>query len=363
MTFQHITAPTGSRAAEVLPADNDRPDRFTLMDTVRRASSALKLKAPPIATLDALLSCLPPKRNHNFVFASNATIAFRRNGISDRTLRRHIAQLAEIGFLARSDSPNRKRFTKHDVSTGKVMRFGFDLSPLFNMFAQICDMAQVCTAHAERMSYLRTKLRTAIARTIELGTGCAEIDHAQRAIRRKLSPVELDNWIAKLAQVEDFEALSPPDNHIITTQMAVAGGQNDRLHHKSNKEPLDSDYAQNRQSQEVSTEPVTLAMLVDACPEAVSYLQKKPETPEEVVEHARRLAPMMGIDRSTYKLAEERLGQLGAAISIWGLLQMQGKIRQIGAYFRSVTSGKRSSTFDPWALIQRLQRQQEWKKC
>ena len=105
MRFQHITAPLGSRSAEALPVTHSQPDRFSLIEVVRKASTALGLKAPIIATLDALLSCLPPKRSHNFVFASNATIAFKRNGISDRTIRRHVAQLADPIALTANASP------------------------------------------------------------------------------------------------------------------------------------------------------------------------------------------------------------------------------------------------------------------
>lgn len=352
MTFHPLTAPIGARATEVLSADNARPDRFTLMDTVRQARTALGLNAPVIATLDALLSCLPPKRNHDFVFASNATLAFRRNGISERTLRRHIAQLVEVGFLIRSDSPNRKRFTKHDSATGRVMRFGFDLSPLFAAFAQIAAQARACNERAAHLAYLRSKLRAAIAITLEAHPLNADAELAQRALRRNLDPAEIETFLEKLAPVREFEVSDQAEPLETKAKMSGSDGQNDRHHQNSKKEHLDS-----------KDQPVTLAMLADACPEATSYLETQPQSANDVIDHARRLAPMMGIDRSSYQLAEERLGALGAAVSVWGLMQMQGKIRQIGAYFRSLTSGKRSTGFDPWALVHRLIRQKQWASC
>jgi replication initiation protein RepC len=63
---------------------------------------------------------------------------------------------------------------------------------------------------------------------------------------------------------------------------------------------------------------------------------------------------MIGIDQVCYEAAEAKHSQLGAALTIWGLLEMQHKIQKLGAYFRAITSGKRSATFDPWRLIYRL---------
>lgn len=353
MGFQHIAAPIGSRVREALPADNARPDRFVLIDTVRKASAALRLKAPVIATLDALLSCLPPRRNHNVVFASNATLAFKRNGISDRTLRRHIEQLVEVGFVLRTDSPNGKRFTKSDMSTGAVLRFGIDLGPLFNAYEQISDLAEECAQQASHISYLRTKLRSAIVRTLERVGPSSTLEIAQRALRRKLTADEISAILDTLVTVDDFAACEPCEQEAVAAKMTATGGQNDRHLQNSKKEPLDSDSSEKPAK---AKEPISLGRLVQACPEAMSYIQRVPNGPSDVVCHAKTLAPMMGIDRATYHAAENRLGELGTAVAVWGLLEMQSKIRQLGAYFRAVTTGKKRDSFDPWALISRLER-------
>lgn len=363
MRFQHITAPVGSRTSDVLPTDNSRPDRFVLIETIRKASTALGLKAPVIGTLDALLSCLPPKRNHDFVFASNATLAFKRNGISDRTIRRHIAQLAEAGLLTRSDSPNRKRFTKNDMSTGKVLRFGFDLTLLFESFEDICAMADTCTKQASHIAYLRTKLRCAIVLSQNLGVSGADVENAQRALRRKLTASTLQSLLDTLITVEEHKATEASGITLETDKMTVTDGQNDRHHHSSKKELLDSDIADKAKPRHSRSQPVTIGALVDACEEAATYLQHPPERASDVISHARSLAPMMGIDSTTYRAAENRLGELETAITIWGILQLHKKIRQIGAYFRAITLGERSASFDPWAMINRLIRQKALKIC
>ena len=363
MRFQHITAPLGSRSAEDLPTTHSQPDRFSLIEVVRKASTALGLKAPIIATLDALLSCLPPKRSHNFVFASNATIAFKRNGISDRTIRRHVAQLAEAGLLARSDSPNRKRFSKSDMSTGSVLRFGFDLSPLFKSYDQICAMAEDCAKQASHISYLRTKVRCAIARTIVLDGISIDAENALRALRRKLSAEELCSILDDLVSVEENQGTDCSAEMSTDAEMSATDGQNVRHHHISKKELIDSDVAEKTEDPHLQHHQISIGSLVGACKEAASYLQHPAESLSDVIGHARTLAPMMGIDSTTYRAAEDRLGELRTAVTVWGLLQMQGKIRQLGAYFRAITTGKRSAAFDPWTMINTLVKQNRLQGC
>lgn len=348
MRDQSVTAPTGRRHSEVLSADNSRPDRFTLIEMVRRASTALQLKPTAIATLEALLSCLPPKRNHDFVFASNATLVFRRNGISERTLRRHIAQLIDLGFLERADSPNRKRFTRQDASSGSVLRFGFDLTPLFQAFPQICALAQACSDAASHLAFLRSKLRAAIARTAAQTPDTPALTEARVLLRRKLAAKDLQALLDQLEPVVDYPAdiSDPPE------EMSATAGQNDRHLHKSKKEGFDSAPPLVDIDQDVN-----LQTLTEACPEAASYLQHPPRHRHEVISHARTLAPMMGIDALSYDHAESRLGRMGAAVTLWSVLQMQDKIGQLGAYFRAITTGRRSEGFDPMILLDRLARQ------
>lgn len=363
MRFQHITAPLGSRSAEDLPTTHSQPDRFSLIEVVRKASTALGLKAPIIATLDALLSCLPPKRSHNFVFASNATIAFKRNGISDRTIRRHVAQLAEAGLLVRSDSPNRKRFSKSDMSTGSVLRFGFDLSPLFKSYDQICAVAEDCAKQASHISFLRTKVRCAIARTMELDGLSIDAENALRSLRRKLTAEELYSILDDLVSVEENQGMDCSAEVSIEAEMSATDGQNVRHHHNSEKELIDSDVAEKTEDSHQRHRQISIGSLVGACKEAASYLQRPAESLSDVIGHARTLAPMMGIDSTTYRAAEDRLGELRTAVTVWGLLQMQGKIRQLGAYFRALTTGKRSAGFDPWAMINTLVKQNRLQRC
>ena len=352
MAFIQATAPTGLRSSELLSADNAIPERHIVISTLRNAAPRLGLSPSVISTLDAMLSCLAPKRNHHTVFASNATLTFRRNGISDRTIRRHAATLQEVGLLVRRDSPNRKRFTKHNSHAGTALRFGFDLSPLFERLHEIASMAAEVMKEREQIDYLRSKIRAAAnASLIENPNDATALD-VFRVLRRKLSLKDCEVLLSTLPNPL-VEAESQADE---TTKLTANNGQNVRHHHKSNKEHIDKERAPQRKPSipVPSGAPITIPQLLAACPEAAQFSVKKIETVHDVVAHARTLAPMIGISTNCYEAANERLGALKTAATVWAIMQFHDKIKSIGAYFRSITTGTKSNDFSPEKLIQRL---------
>lgn len=68
----------------------------------------------------------------------------------------------------------------------------------------------------------------------------------------------------------------------------------------------------------------------------------------------RSYAPMIGITSENYEAAHDRLGVLRAATTVWVIMQFHDKIRAVGAYFRSITTGSKSAGFSPEELIKRL---------
>jgi replication initiation protein RepC len=356
MTFEHASAPVSQRVRPALSADNAKPDRFALMETLSQAASLLGIGPSVVATVDALLSCLPPKRNHDIVFASNATLVLRRNGISDRTLRRHFAELVDLGLMKRVDSPNGKRYSKRDRSAGAAMRFGLDLAPLFAAYDGLIALAQKQAAEKTKASYLRTKLRCIIRHLDHLN--CTEAaSEARRVLRRQLSVDQLETWLADLEaqvpQVKDITAETP----LCAEEMSGCDGQNVRHQQNSKKEYTDKTSKNAKAGEPLRNQNLSLDQLTRACPEAASFLPARLTSPADVIDHARRLAPMIGIHRTCYESAENHMGPLGAALTIWGLMEKQKRIFRIGAYFRSITSGARSKSFDPWELIYQLVRQ------
>lgn len=344
MAFQHTSAALGLRDDIVLSADNHLPERHIVVDLLRKAAPLLGLKAPVIATLDAMLSCLPPQRKHHTVFASNATLSFRRNGISDRTIRRHVAALLDAGLLGRNDSPNRKRFARSNPREGTALRFGFDLTPLFDRLAEIAHLASEAVRTMEHVAYLRSKLRALAARQHVERPDDPQPQEVLKALRRKLSIEELQSMIQTLDQppietpIDDAPVAAAP-------KMSGSDGQNVRHHHKSNKEHIDKNAARN---------DLSVTDIVSACPEVAEYSLRTIRTETDVIAHARTLAPMIGIDARTYDLACTTLDPLRAALAVWIVVKFHQRVRNAGAYFRAITSGVRSQSFEPYSLIRRL---------
>lgn len=356
MAFTQATAPTGLQRSEVLSADNSIPERHIVVATLRNAAPRLGLSASVISTLDAMLSCLAPKRNHHTVFASNSTLTFRRNGISDRTIRRHAATLQEIGLLIRRDSPNRKRFTKHSSHEDKVLRFGFDLSPLFAHLHEIASIAAEVLREREQIDYLRAKIRAAAKASLVDNPNDEMAVNIFRVLRRKLSLQVCEQILSELPIAEVEAEATDDQGPSLTTTMTASDGQIVRHHHRSNIEHTDKERIALKKASPLTIvyAPITIPELLSACPEAAEFSLRRIETIHDVVAHARTLAPMIGITSQNYEAAHERLGALRAAATVWAILQFHDKIKAVGAYFRSITTGSKSADFSPEKLIRRL---------
>lgn len=360
MAFIHAAASFGMQSKEVLSADNEAPQRHLIIETLRNAAPLIGLSASVLATLDAMLSCLPPKRSHHTVFASNATLTFRRNGISDRTLRRHAAILQSAGLLVRHDSPNGKRFSRHNSRDGKTLRFGFDLSPLFARLREIAALAAEELHRQEEIAYLRCKIRAMANSILDIDPQHPKALEAHRTLRRKLSLSQCQEMLMELDS-DPLQAEGDSDNSADQDiKMTANDGQNVRHHHKSKKENIDKEpnheilgtgYVQD-------TSTISISELVSTCSEAAQFLLRKIDTPQDVIAHARTLAPMIGIDNRTYHAAENHLGPLGSALTVWAIMQFHDRVRSLGAYFRAITSGAKSKGFNPVDLIKQLSKSQ-----
>lgn len=346
MAFIPATASFGERASPVLSADNPTPDRHIVIDLLRRAAPLIGLTPPVIATLDAMISCLPPKRRHNTVFASNATLTFRRNGVSDRTIRRHVMILQEAGLLTRHDSPNRKRFTKTNSQAGTMLRFGFDLTPLYEQLPQIAALAADAAAEQEQIAYIKTKIRAVANELLRQDPSHPNPTQALRLLRRKLTLKACENLLAEL----EITPLPAEQTDTQTIKMSAADSQNVRHHHNSNKELIDKEPP----APPTDQPPLSVAELLASCPEAKQYALRKIENFADVIAHARSLAPMIGIDDRTYQTAQEHIGPLATATTIWAMMQFQDRIKKVGAYFRALTVGSKSEGFDPVRLVRQL---------
>ncbi|PZQ47512.1 MAG: replication protein C [Rhodovulum sulfidophilum] len=347
MAFHRLAVPSGPRAGENLSADNAFPDRFAVIDIIRRAGASLGLKAPVIATLDALLSCLPPKRGHHVVFASNETLAARLGGLSDRTLRRHFATLQEAGLIRREDSPNRKRFTRRDRVSGLCLRFGFDLRPLFARIADLSARAEAATREHDRVRFLRARLRAAIARALARDPEDPGARACQPALRRVLTSDQLADLLDRVTL--DAPPARPLEADAPAARLSASDGHFVRHHQKSKKEPIDRQpEPRSSPAQELSVEQV-----LEACPDAAAFSPNRPASWRDLIEVGQTLAPMIGVDPRQYDAARRRGGALETALVIWILVSLGERVARPGAYFHALTLGRRSESFDVWRYLAR----------
>lgn len=254
----------------------------------------------------------------------------------------------DLGLLERNDSPNRKRFMRSNSMEGTALRFGFDLTPLFDRLLEIAQMAADAIRNTEQLTYLRARIRALAARQLEASPDNPFPQEALRTIRRKLSVEQLQAILNTLDQAPietrintDEQPRGPEE----TSDVTANNGQIVRHHHKSTKELNDK---------EEHTSGVSVADIVAACPDVTEFSLRTISTEGDVIAHARTLAPMVGIDCPTYERAVAALDPMRAALAVWIVVKFNNRVRSAGAYFRAITSGSRSDTFDPYSLIHRL---------
>lgn len=340
----HQRFPSQDEGLSVVPSITPDPVNMAeLLPVLRHCARDLGLSSQVLRTLEVLLSFLPPHRNHHTVFASNETLVSRAGGLSERSLRRHIEALCHTGLLIRSDSANRKRFTRFDPLQSRVLRFGLDLSPIFARYETLKAMAQEAKARHTQLRFLRARLRAAAARLLLSQPDNETALDCLKAARRNLSAEDLQARIDSLPLVQDHPA--PPVDQQDASPVAASGGQNDRHHQSLTKEHLDKDAED------------TLKLLQLHCPEALTYASEPIRTERDAVNHARLLAPMMGIPLRHFDRAVEQHSAMTITALTWQLLQRGDAIRHPSAYFYAATLGARTSQLDPMRWIKTTLRQ------
>ena len=138
-----------------------------------------------------------------------------------------------------------------------------------------------------------------------------------------------------------------------TTEVSANDGQTVRHQSTSIKERIDKDTTVN----EVSLRP---SALVSVCDQAPAFAETSLQDWNDIENHARMLAPMMAIQSATFEKAKNTVGPRRASTASFIMLQLGKSIKDFGAYFHSITLGKRRDRFDPEALIDRLSKQQAY---
>ncbi|WP_158970745.1 plasmid replication protein RepC [Chachezhania sediminis] len=337
MAFKRIPLP-GTRPADRSACADPKSTAWDILRAVRDARSILGLRAGHVQTLQAMISFLKPGQGV-VVFASNIELCRRAGGIDERTLRRHIERLATLDLLDRQDSPNGKRYRVRSTD-GSGASFGLSLAPLFARAERLIALAQQVEDDRRTGRCLRKVLLARLARIEDVNGETEATAAIRKTLRRALAP---DDYRAMLDALP-----SVPAEQSEPTVLPANDGQTVRHQSKSEQETQDSE-----PSVETGT-TCSLQQIVETCHEAVAFSTGPLRSWTDVVNHATGLSSMMGIDPNTYRQATRRLGETRASLTVFLLLQLGGHIRNLPAYFQSVTLGKRADSFDPAALLHRM---------
>ena len=128
-----------------------------------------------LAILAALLSFHPDnelsEESGLIVFPSNKQLALRAHGMSEVTLRRHLASLVDSGLIIRRDSPNGKRYARKGRGGAFEEAFGFSLAPMLARAEEFAEAAESVRAESQALKLMRERItlhRRDIGKLIEV---------------------------------------------------------------------------------------------------------------------------------------------------------------------------------------------------
>lgn len=372
MAFKQLIPATGVPSPADLPCLDGSDPRQMFWDVItnlKAAKDTFNLKDRHFSLLQALVSFVRERGATGtwVVFASNEKLCERANCMGERTMRRQIARLLEVGLLRRTQSPNGKRYV-HRARDGSILQaYGFDLGPLLERAREIAALAAEAEEEAVRVRLLRDRLST-LRRQWPIGS---EEDNIIRlALRRRLNRVELEALIGRFTPSDDTppppcsESVSGGEDLLEAEVLSPDDSQNVRHHQRSIQKKIESEEskvegetlgkAKKTRAGHKDVPSLTMADVLAACPEALSFAQSPVRNWVDLHQLSRFLAPMLGLSRNVLDSAERELGQGGLTLTLLAMTQMHKNIRSPGAYLRSLTNGSATGRFDPVRLIQNL---------
>ncbi len=372
-------------------------NKWEVLRELAAARTAFGLSDRDLTVLQALVSfhqatILGGNEGELIVYPSNKSICDRLNGMPCSTMRRHLSNLVQSGFILRRDSPNGKRYVR---SYGdEKIAFGFDLSPLVRRFHEICEAAEKVREAEERHRRLRTTvslMRRDLAGLTEYGQSLrpdlglwdqlsALASATARELRRKLemSDLSLIEKVLKAAldQARDLLESGFAEN------MSTSDDVSEQHHQNSNTYPYESepDFEKVRgkiaeagrkadrnglsEQQDVSSHGICdellpnipLGLVLASCQEFRTYADQPVRHWHDLVRVADTVRPMMGISPSAWDEAKRHMGPEEAAVVIVAMLERFAEIRSPGGYLRSLSSKAAGGEFSCGPMIMALMR-------
>jgi replication initiation protein RepC len=349
------------------------------------------------------------------VFPSNRALALRAHGMSEATLRRHLAALVEAGLLARRDSPNGKRYARKAGEGGDERfadAFGFDLTPLVARAAEFETMAEAerrrrTARHLlkERVSLLRRDAGKLIALGLDEGLA-GDWGGLRRRYMTLMTPLRRIHSDAELdALALALDALRREAANLLDSQIEAENprGNDDRIdRHQSNSktqhdldlEPASEEAGGGERRSELDeaadggeggagegietkgagSEPLPLGLVLEACPDVADYAPGgRIRTWSGFLAAAAAVRPMIGISPDAWAEAQQALGRVEAHVAVAAILQrsvhsseaaagpdggllVNGSpaILSPGGYLRALTDEARADRFSTGPMLMAL---------
>lgn len=345
-------------------------DKWQLYRDLCEGKSVIGVGDRSLAVLAALLSFYPDselsEENGLIVFPSNKQLSLRAHGMSEVTLRRHLAALVSCELIIRRDSPNGKRYARKSRGGGLEEAFGFSLAPLLARSEEIAEAAETVRAENRALRLMRERItlyRRDISKLIEAAVE-EEVPGDWRGLWKRFRMIvdglprraaleELEGIVAEFSAIRD-----EIDNLLIchenTEESNGNADRSERQYSDSNTDSLTEFEPAFEQSGATAThKPPTptplkgypLGLVLRACPEISDYAVDGIRNWRDLMATAAQVRGYLGVSPSAYADALDVFGPETTAIVIACILQRANHINSAGGYLRALTEKARAGQF------------------
>ncbi|MCV9999677.1 plasmid replication protein RepC [Pararhizobium sp. YC-54] len=396
--------------------DGKSIDKWKLYRALCEARPLIGVTDRALAVMSALLSFYPKdelcETNGLVVFPSNAQLSLRSHGMTEQTIRRHLAILVQAGLIVRKDSPNGKRYVRRGNTGAIDDAFGFSLAPLLARAGEIEQLAAQVIAERLQLRRLRERLTlcrrdvsklieaaveegasgnwemvtthfralvTAIPRTptaTETATALDEMEMLREEIVNQLemqlktkntsgNPFQNDRHI----QNSNPDSTSESEPAFENTQgeksepgqmmqnAPIAGESRNRDRDPSSATGQKAEGGRRHSGAPGKMKAFPLALVLQACPEIIPYGSGGAISSWwDLMAAAVIVRSMLGVSPDAYQQACEILGPENAATVIACILERAGHINSAGGYLRDLTRRAEKGEFAIGPMLMSLAR-------
>jgi replication initiation protein RepC len=350
--------------------DGKAVDKWQAYRDLCEGKSVVGIGDRALAVLAALLSFYPDdelsEENGLVVFPSNRQLILRAHGMSEPTLRRHLAALVENGLIIRRDSPNGKRYARKGRGGAFEEAFGFSLAPMLARADEFSEAAERIRAGTRAQKLMRERItlhRRDISKLIEAAVEEDVPGDWGGLWRRFRAVVDAIPRRAALADLEpivgDLAAIREEVDILLNSHMNVedSNGNDDRTERQYSDSNTDSliefepAFEKSGATVEPRREPqeppkgYPLGFVLKACPEIVDYAVDGIGGWRDLMAVAAQVRGYLGVSPSAYEDACHVMGPETAAIVVACILQRAQHINSAGGYLRALTEKARAGEF------------------